>query len=341
MSVNLTDIEEAQLKRLHKQIKDRKTCDMIKCILLLNKGYTAFKISEILLIDDDTVRNWQKQFEDKKFFTDWLQNNYKSYSGKLTKDEHKMIEDFLKNNIISDSKHIVEFIKNTFAVIYSSSGIVPLLHRLGYEYKNTVLIPSNYSPEKQKEFKVMYEALSENLKSDEAILFGDGVHPQHNTTCSKAWIKKGEMQEVKSNTGRSRVNIHGAYNPATQEIVIHEDETLNTENTKKFFRKIEAYYTDKVKIYLILDNARYYKNKEINEYLTTSRIEILYLPPYSPNLNLIERLWKFMRKKVINNKFYEKFALFKKTLLEFFVNSEKYKDELTSFIGQKLHLLKI
>jgi len=340
MGINLTDIEEKQLKRMHKQIKDRKTCDMIKSILLLNKGYTAFEISEILLIDDDTVRNWQKQFENKKFFSDWLQNNYKSYSGKLTIDELKTVEEFLKSNIISDSKQIIQFIKTEFAVTYSTSGIVSFLHRLGFEYKNTVLVPSNYSPEKQELFKDVYEVLSENIKSDEAILFGDGVHPQHNTTCSKAWIKKGETQEVKSNTGRSRINIHGAYNPATQEIVIHEDETLNTENTKKFFRKIEDFYTDKVKIYLILDNARYYKNSEICEYLKTSKIKILHLPPYSPNLNLIERLWKFMRKKVINNKFYEKFTLFKKTIMEFFENSEKYKDELASFIGQRLHLLK-
>jgi transposase len=340
MSINLTGVEETQLKRLHKQIKDRKTCDMIKCILLLNKGFSASEISEILLIDDDTVRNWQKQFEDQKFFSAWLQNNYKHYSGKLTSDELKMVETFLKDNIISDSKQIIQFVKAEFGITYSASGLVSLLHRLGYEYKNTILIPSNYSPEKQKAFKEMYDELSKNLKSEDAILFGDGVHPQHNTTCSKAWIKKGETQEIKSNTGRSRINIHGAYNPATQEIVIHEDETLNTENTKKFFKKIEDYYNGKAKIYLILDNARYYKNKEIDEYLKTSRIEILYLPAYSPNLNLIERLWKFMRKKVMNNKFYEKFALFKKTLLEFFENSEKYRDELASFIGQRLHLFK-
>ena len=307
---------------------------------MLNKGYTAVEISQILLIDDDTVRNWQKQFENKNFFSDWLQNNYKNYSGKLTTDELKNVEEFLKNNIISDSKQIIQFIKTEFGVTYSTSGIVSLLHRLGFEYKNTVLAPSNYSPEKQELFKNVYEVLSESIKTNEVILFGDGIHPQHNTTCSKAWIKKGETLEIKSNTGRSRVNIHGAYNPATQEIVIHEDETLNAENTKKFFRKIEDFYKDKVKIYLILDNAKYYKNSEINEYIKTSKIRIVFLPPYSPNLNLIERLWKFMRKKIINNKFYEKFTLFKKTIMEFLENSEKYKNELASFIGQSLHLLK-
>jgi len=340
VSIKLTNIEEAQLKQLHKQIKDRKTCDMIKCVLLLSKGYTACKISEILLIDDDTVRNWQKQFETQSFFSSWLHSNYKNYSGKLNRNESAQVEEFIKCNIISDSKQIIQFINDEFGIKYSESGIISLLHRLGFEYKNTILIPSNYNPEKQKQFKEMYEALFESLTSKEIILFGDGVHPQHNTACSKAWIKKGETKEIKSNTGRSRINIHGAYNPATQEVIIHEDETLNTENTKKFFSQLEEYYDNKDKIYLILDNARYYKNKEIDVYLKTSRIKVLYLPPYSPNLNLIERLWKFMRKKVINDKFYEKFALFKETLLNFFRDLGQYKSELASFIGKKLHLLK-
>ena len=340
MNIQLTDIEETNLKRLHKQIKDRKICDMIKTILLLNDGYPALEISKILLIDEDTVRNWKNRFEDRKVFSDWLQSNYKDYSGKLTKEEMQIVETFLINNIVSDSKQVIQFIKNEFGITYSTAGIVSLLHRLEFEYKNTVLIPSNFNPEKQKQFKEDYEKLSENLKSDEVILFGDGVHPQHNTTCSKAWIKKGSRQEIKSNTGRSRINIHGAYNPTTQEIVIHEDITLNTENTKKFFRKVEDYYKDKSKIYLILDNAKYYKNKDIVEYIKNSRLEIIYLPAYSPNLNLIERLWKFMRKKVINNKYYEKFALFRQEILKFFENIKVYKDELASFIGCKLHLLR-
>ena len=50
-----------------------------------------------------------------------------------------------------------------------------------------------------------------NLKEDEVLLFLDGVHPQHNTKCSRAWIKIGEEKQIKSNSGRRRLNISGAY----------------------------------------------------------------------------------------------------------------------------------
>jgi transposase len=65
-----------------------------------------------------------------------------------------------------------------------------------------------------------------------------------------------------------------------------------------------------------------------------------YLPPYSPNLNLIERLWKFMREKVINLKYYPTFQEFKKKLLNFFDTISKYKEELREFITLKFQTFK-
>ncbi|MBE7547044.1 MAG: transposase [Planctomycetia bacterium] len=58
-------------------------------------------------------------------------------------------------------------------------------------------------------------------------------------------------------------------------------------------------------IYIISDNAKYYRSKLVKEYLANSRIKIKFLPSYSPNLNLIERLWKFFRKKILYNKYYD------------------------------------
>ncbi len=64
-----------------------------------------------------------------------------------------------------------------------------------------------------------------------------------------------------------------------------------------------------------------------------------FLPPYSPNLNLIERLWKFMRKKVINDEYYEKFSEFNNAINSFIRNLHNMCDELKQFIGTKMHLL--
>lgn len=166
----------------------------------------------------------------------------------------------------------------------------------------------------------------------------DGVHPQHNSTCASAWIEKGKIKTIKSNTGRSRININGVYNSESQEILIHESQTINAETTIAFLKEIEEYYQNKTRIIIIVDNARYYKNKKVTEYLKTSKIEFWFLPPYSPNLNLIERLWKFLRKKIINNKYYESFKNFRTSVLSFFESIDRYKEEIASFIGQKMQL---
>ena len=339
MNIILTNTEKVKLKRMHKQIKDQKNCDRIKAVLLLSDGYTIKKVSKILLVDEDTISSWKNKFNSRILFSDWLEDKYVTYKGKMNQDQKKIIEKYIKENVICDSKQVITFIEKRFGITFSTAGIVSFLHNLGFEYKKTELIPSKYDALKQKEFKDMYENLENDIKDDEVIIFGDGVHPQHNTVCTKAWIKKGENKQIKSNSGRSRINIQGIYNPVNQDIIIHEDVTLNAQNTIEFMKKIEKFYSEKRKIHLILDNARYYKNKEVERYLENSTIEIIFLPPYSPNLNLIERLWKFMRKKVINNKYYEKFSIFKKVIMEFFENCSEYKEELATFIGCKLHLL--
>ena len=169
MSITLTNIEVKKLRTLHKQIKNQKTCDRIKAMLLLHKGFSAFEISEIPLIDEDTVRNWKRRFQEKLNFTSWLQDNYRSRTCDLSEDKIKLVKEYLTENIISDSKQVINFIDEQFKIKYSTAGIVSLLHRIGYEYKNTTLIPSKLNPEAQKDFKNKFEKLSNELKSDEAI----------------------------------------------------------------------------------------------------------------------------------------------------------------------------
>ncbi len=94
-----------------------------------------------------------------------------------------------------------------------------------------------------------------------------------------------------------------------------------------------------VKIYIIIDNARYYRCGLLDEYLKTSKIKQIFLPPYSPNLNLIERLWKFMKKKIIYNKYYEKSSEFRRKILDFFENIVDYKNELNTLLTCKFKIL--
>ncbi len=230
--------------------------------------------------------------------------------------------------------------KTNFNIEYSVDGITELLHRLNYSYKQTIILPANMDPEKQKEFVSKYNKLKENLKKTEKILHLDAVHPTHNTRTVKCWIKKGKEKQIKTNTGRDRLNINGAFDLEKTDVTTHFCKTVNSETTIELFDKIQEKYFDLEKVYLICDNARYYKSKMISEYLDNNpRLEMMFLPSYSPNLNFIERLWKYMKKEIIGTKFRPKFKEFEEDVGAFFNNFPDYKKEVKKFIGDEIHLI--
>ena len=173
------------------------------------------------------------------------------------------------------------------------------------------------------------------------ILYVDSTHPQHNSHPDYGWLPRGEQTQLKTNTGRMRVTINGALDAQTKEIVIQEDKVLNAENTIRFFQKIEFQYPHSKAIHLVLDNAGYYKGKKIQEFLKTSKIKVHYLPPYAPNLNLIERVWKFFKKKVLANAYYESFLEFRQACLNFFKKRcwSSYRAELDTLLVDKFQII--
>ena len=147
-------------------------------------------------------------------------------------------------------------------------------------------------------------------------------------------------KEIKTNTGRARLNINGvvnAHNPT--DVVIEESTSINAQSTIALLEKLEKKNPDLEEIFVVADNARYYRNNLVKEFLERSKIKIIFLPPYSPNLNLIERLWRVLKKVVLHNKYYEKFAEFRTAILGFFKNIKQYKSELKSLMTLKFHTL--
>ena len=121
--------------------------------------------------------------------------------------------------------------------------------------------------------------------------------------------------------------------------IAREDERINAQSTIELFKQIEKAYPAASTIYVVADNARYYHAQIVSEYLKKSRIKFNFLPPYSPNLNLIERLWKFLKKKVINSCYYESYDIFKNTVMHFFENIKDYHQELKTLLTEKFQLI--
>ena len=343
LKISLLPKERKELLILAKSISDAKTAIRIRVILALDTGYTIKEVADILPLDEDTVTKCKKKYEKRQVFSDWLADKYKGYSGKLTKEQEREIDKFVQDETVTDCSQIVDLIKQRYKVTYTVTGVTKLLRRLGFVYKQVVLVPGKLNEEAQQQFVKEYETLKADKKEDEVILFGDGVHPTHNIHKTKAWIKRGEEKQIKTNTGRGRLNINGVLNPETLTVTTHFSETINAEETIKLFDKIQLVYKDKTTIYLIVDNARYYKNKDVKAYLEKldCKIKLIFLPPYSPNLNFIERLWKYMKKYIIGIKYRDKFKEFEYDIHQFFDNINQHEDKLRQFIGTELHLVKL
>lgn len=210
--------------------------------------------------------------------------------------------------------------------------------------KKTRLVPGNVQDEKvQIEFAEKIIALIEKSKTENIeVCFFDPTHQVHNTVNGYCWQEKGanHTKTVFSNSGRRRINIIGAINAATfKPTTIITEENCDKETVSVFLDEIKKDYSDSDRIYLFLDNAKYSRNYYIYEYAKKLNIELMFLPPYSPNLNLIERLWKFLKKKIRKNKYYKFFEEFKKTIYEFFENFEQYKPELKKLLTPKFEII--
>lgn len=315
--LQLSEEEKQQLKTIHKYTYNNSMREnRIRVVLLYDKNMSKQEIKEILLLDLQTIRRYINDFKQYRMDSIDFEDGRKSKSGnkkEISPEQEEQVKQFVRDSLIDDSKEVQQYIKDNFDIDYKPSTITKLLHDLGFVYKKVVTIPqegnTRESIEKQLVFEEKYKKLKEELEEAENILFLDGVHPTHNTKAGFVWVEKGEEKIVETNSGRDRVNLNGAYNVTSGEVIVNPSETVNSESTLKLFDTILANYSDTDgNIYLFADNARYYKSTMLQEALQTEkyqRIKMIFLPAYAPNLNPIERVWKFFKKEVLENRFYD------------------------------------
>ena len=321
------------LKEAHHSSRFRKSADRIKAILLLNKGLSYAQIAEILLLDEVTLRRYVQKFQ-KEGIDGLLESHYTGGTSRLTLSDQLKLKSYLRENTLLTALSVVDHIRKTYDVGYSIIGVTKLMHRLGFVYKKPKIIPGKLDPVMQETFIQTYIQTKANLGHNDKIYFLDATHPTHNTKASYGWILKGKDNDkyVKSNSGRKRLNLNGALNWNDKTAIVLDEKTINTEATIHLLEKIKE-KQKQGKVYVILDNASHHHAKLVRRWLLHHpRFKLLYLPPYSPNLNLIERLWRFFHQKITYNKYFENFEEFKTTTIDFFKNLKQYDSQLTTLL---------
>lgn len=335
----LFTLEEREiLIEAHGAEHDKRTADRIKTILLLNEGITYEEIARILLLNDSTIRRYETEYREGGLDL-LLGDNYTGGAGLLSTMQEENLKLHLAQETYHRAKDICEYIENTYAISYTPEGLVRTLHRLGFSYKKMKQVPGKADPEKQMEFLKEYEIIKQNMGENDEFYFLDGTHPQHNSMPAYGWILKGEEKELKTNTGRKRINLNGALNGKDHSAVVLAQEAINADSMIALIQALEEKHPDAEKIHCIADNAKYNHAKKVTDYLTTSRVVLHYLPPYAPNLNLIERLWKFFHKKVLYNHYYATYAEFKTACLDFFKEMNQYSPELDTLLTENFHII--
>src|SRR5271155_633397 len=333
----LTEDEVRILQETHHSLKFRRYADKIKAVLMLNEGFSYEQTASILMLDEMTIRRYEKEYKEQGI-NGLLEYRYHGSSGFLSITEEEALTTNLKMHTYQTVKEVVSYVAKTYHKSYSIEGMTHLLHRLNFVYKKTKVIPGKLNREKQEEFKKDYLELKSGKYGRGKIYFVDASHPQHNNMPFYGWIYKGDEKTIKSNSGRTRLNLNGALNLEDLAITILSEKTINTHAMMRLILTIEENQPED-EIFLVMDNASYNHSYELHLFLTDHpRVHLKYLPAYSPNLNIIERLWKFFHSKH-HDAYFEKFKEFETAVLSFFQNIHQYDQELKTLLTDSFQTL--
>ena len=316
MNVELTTEQKIALEELQRQSRDHHVRDRVRCVLLSSEGWSTAMIAQSQRIHETTVR---------RHLNDWL-NEQKlipengGSQSHLSEEQTQKMRVHLTSHLFPTTQSIIELVDEWWGIRYTIPGMNKWLHRNGFSYRKPAGVPHKYSAEAQQAFVEVYEKLKQEAGDDEPILFIDGVHPTQGTKLAYGWMPAGKKAHVVETTGsRTRLNIMGALNlNDISRTVIREYDKINSHNIARFFIAVRETYPIKQKVHIILDGAGYHRTEQVKTWAYLLNIELHYLPPYSPNLNPIERLWKVMNEQVRNNRYFTSPKVFREEIHRFF-----------------------
>ena len=132
----------------------------------------------------------------------------------------------------------------------------------------------------------------------------DEVHFQRASSLIRTWAPKGKQPRVLSPSTRQKIGFFGAVSLRTGRLLTQPADPFNTETFHDFIVYLLRH--TKGKLLLILDNVSYHKARALKDFFSRNqnRIQLAFLPPYSPELNPIERIWRITRRRVTHNRYF-------------------------------------
>ncbi len=262
-----------------------------------------------------------------------------SYQGQPSQlNQHqKTIEEYFRQNPPRNSAEASAMIEQLTGIKRSPRQIREFMVRIGMKTRKIGHLPGKAANpdkiEEQEQFRQqkLEPLLAEAKEGKRAVYFVDAAHFVHRAYLGFIWCFQRIF--IPSPSGRKRFNVLGAINAVTYQIVnVTNESYINSNSVCELLDKLAALSLS-IPITLVLDNARYQKCHLVQDYAKYLNIKLLYLPSYSPHLNLIERLWKFVRNECLYSRYYETFNDFKQAITKCLQEANtKKKDKLTTLL---------
>lgn len=310
------EIEQLKYERYHHphpQVQKK-----MEVLYLKSQGLAHQEIRRLCQISKTTLVKYLRSYQ-QGGIEELKQLNYKGQPSAL--NEHATtLEEYFKAHPPRKVAEAQAKIEELTGIKRSPSQIRAFLKRLGMNHRKVGFIPGKgAAPDKideQETFRqqTLEPLLAEAKAGQRAVFFVDAAHFVHRAYLGFIWCFTRVF--IPSPAGRKRFNVLAALNAVTKEVITVTNESyINAESVCELLVEIWALGLE-IPITLVLDNARYQKCQFVHDIAAFLGIELLYLPSYSPHLNLIERLWRFVRNDCLYSKYYEDFATFKKAITE-------------------------
>ncbi len=287
-----------------------------------------------------TIDNWFRTFKNKgiEYLNEYHYKPKKSYLKDL---QINQVEIFVTFENPKNVKVVVEYIKQKFDIDYSEEAVRLLLKKRGLCFIRQKTVPgSTPSVQTQKDFISQYEMLKN--EPDSKVLFGDAMHFNHQTVPGYCWGNPAYQPLLETNSGRKRLNILGAYDPDMYSVThLTGEENCNADRVIDLLDIVKTkYFPCCSNISLIVDNARYFHARKVTDWLSDNpSIKLVFLPPYAPNLNLIERFWGFMKSELVAGKYYKEYKTFRANVFRFLNNVGGHIDKLKTLMTEKFQIV--
>jgi transposase len=342
-TIQLTPRQRKDISDRRRHAPDRRIYQRLSAVLWSDQGRSREAIADLLGVSTRQVGQWLRIFRNKGL--DQLCTlHYQGDPGLLGPAQVGRLKQEIAKGAFHNAEPVRTWVEQTWGVAYSISGLKDLLRRIGASYHKVSGFFWKADVQEQKKWVRKYRRHKREAGPETRRYFVDACHPVWGVDLLySCWLLVGQRFYVGVGNGRKRLNILGAYSPDDHDYV---DLRLTKENVtgEQFVRLLEALlarHPDTEKFLLYLDNARYYSKPCVKQWLKAHRqFRLVPVPPYSPNLNLIERLWKFLRKKALS-RWHVTFEGMQAAVAGVLDRLGDYRDELATLMTERFSIVEV